>query len=252
MPEPSPHAEPALLATAVRSCRYLFVRSKRRGSAGTDCDTGEMPDPDVSTLGRSAEGRYGIPPPKDWLTEFVGTAALMTIGLSAVVLLFSTHSPVAARLTNPPAAGSGLLLRGHGRRRQILPAGSPRRGTPQPCPYPRVPPPGQASVAGCHCPRGCPTRRSAGSSRPGPARLGRVGPVGAPWGDDPRTSRTVGGAGGRVRPHVRPDIGSVPLRRSTTPHAVHAGGSRTHHLGVHPHRGARLSHQSQSGPDPGS
>lgn len=43
---------------------------------------------------------YGIPPPMEWLTEFVGTAALVTVGLSAVVLIFSTRSPVAMRLTN--------------------------------------------------------------------------------------------------------------------------------------------------------
>ena len=36
----------------------------------------------------------------EWLTEFVGTAALMTVGLSAVVLIFSTQSPIATSLTD--------------------------------------------------------------------------------------------------------------------------------------------------------
>jgi aquaporin Z len=52
-------------------------------------------------VGPPVADEYGIPPARDWLTEFVGTAALMTIGLSAVVLVFSTRSPVAARLTDP-------------------------------------------------------------------------------------------------------------------------------------------------------
>ena len=58
-------------------------------------DSGDSaPDPSV-------ESNYGIPPPREWLTELVGTAALMAIGLSAVVLLFSTRSPLATRLTDP-------------------------------------------------------------------------------------------------------------------------------------------------------
>ena len=46
-------------------------------------------------------GAYGIPPPADCLTEFLGTAILLAVGLSAVVLLFSTHSPVVARSGDP-------------------------------------------------------------------------------------------------------------------------------------------------------
>ena len=116
-------------------------------------------------------------PWQPFLAELIGTALLVLVGLSLVILMFGTAAPIARLVPRrrPAAADHGFPVWHDGRPHRAVPGGKGKRGAYQPCRHARILADGQARPT--DRPQLCPGavgRRGAGL--PAAPGLGRDGP----------------------------------------------------------------------------